>query len=204
MSNSNVGREPVTKTNMHLALQFLSGISSLVDHTSTNKVRYTLLRVVHRSDKSYFQQLCPYLPQKHYSHSDIGRIFDATEGITGEAYRTREVVASKVSSKNEAFLAIPFLDRHGSPVLVLFAQANQQGYFHNIDRIALLSNACDDFAKFLNLISEDTIYGILNYPNEGNKHVKPDKRLNLNTVLYDALDMDVSSLNFESFDFNTL
>lgn len=198
----NVGREPVTKTSMHLALQFLSGISSLMDHTSTDKVRYTLLRVMHRLDKAYLQQLCPYLPQKHYNHSDIGRIFEVTEGITGESYQTRDVLASKANSKNESFLAIPFLNKYGSPVLILFAQANQQNYFHNISRIHLLSNACDDFAKFLNLIFEDAIYGIRNYPSEVNKSVKADKRFN--TTLYDKIDMDVGLLNFESFEFNTL
>lgn len=202
MSNSNVGREPVSTTNMQLALQFLSGISSLLDRTSTNKVRYTLLRVMHRAGKSYLQQLCPYLPQNHYSHADIGRIFDSTDGITGEAYQTRMVLASKVSSKNEASLAVPILDRHGSPVLILFAQANQQGYFHNLDRIQLLSNACCDFVDFLNLVCEDDIYGIKNYPAEANKRIKADKRLN--TDLFDKLDMDITALNVETFDFNTL
>ena len=199
MTTTNVGREPVPQSSRLLALQFLSGIAPIVNSRVSKKIRWTLHRVLYRNQQAYLQQLCPYLPQSQYNPEDTGRIFSTAHGIIGESFQTRSTLRSKVSEKNESTIAIPFLDLHGSTVFILFAQANQQGYFNNSELIDSLAKSCSEFSDFLGLLSEQEIFGVINYPLESHKTVKKDKKLNID--LYDKLELEISSLIFSSLNF---
>jgi hypothetical protein len=173
--------EPVPAATQLAALPFLAAIDGYLRGASPSvNVRLTLHRAMTREGNGYLQQICDYLGTDNLvERTGGGRLFPVDVGIVGAACRNAavmrtkeldspETLASALEKENPSdpyasWLAVPFLNAKGSPVLVLFASTHRFNYFAEEDRTETIVRMCWGFCRVIEQLSDRPLPSLRNF-----------------------------------------
>lgn len=218
--------EAVPPATEQATLVFSAAVSGVLREIAP-RVRVTILRVLTRSGRSYFQQTAPYAGGEALDHSRSGRVFSFSTGIMGLAVKNKQVARTRIfpslaelenaieadmrrvgdpralDQVARSYLAIPMLGATGSAVTTLYADAMQPNVFDNKKTVALIVAMCDGFCRVADQLSESPIAHIENFSIEIGTPVKDNEDVydNVQELLPDIKVPQFDRMDYLNFQF---
>lgn len=216
--------EPVPPATQLAVMPFLAAVYGwLTSGGEVPRLRVTIHRTMTREEKGYLQQISEYLPITDAARSKrtVGRLFPVSEGIIGHVYNHRQIWRTKAYPSDDAFikdliasgetnpggvaksyLAIPFLGREETVVLILFADCHERNFFADDQRVHAVTAMCRGLCGLFDSLQKTPFPNLRNFPLQPGQPVAEEptayKFVHENVSLDPPRFESISSFNYEA------